>query len=389
MLELLCALRLAKQTHNSKDRTLKVVFLIFILIHGLIHLLGFVKAFQVADVSQLTQSVSKPAGILWLLTAVLFLVSFCFLLLNNHSWWIVAVAAVLLSQILIIQSWTDAKFGSIANVIILIPVIVSFMNALPSSFQNRYKIEVQKRLSPISDISIVGEEDIQHLPNIMQKYLHYVGAVGKPKVQNFRAVFRGSMKRSIEGNWLDITAQQYNFFGDRARLFYIESTLFGIPFDGLHAYVGDSAIMQIKVASVFQVADAKGEKMTHGETVTMFNDMCLMAPATLIDKTIQWETVDSLKVKARFTNKGNSITALLTFNDKYQLTDFISHDRYYSTDGKIYTSYPWSTPIREYRDFGGRQVPAYAEAIWHTPQGEYVYAKFDLVDIEYNCKELK
>jgi hypothetical protein len=368
---------------------MKTVFVILILVHGLIHILGLLKAFQLADVSQLVQPISKPMGIFWLITAALFVVSFCFLLLNNHSWWIIAGIAVLCSQFLIIQSWTDAKFGSIANVIILLPVIVSFINVLPSSFQSRYKAEVQKRLNPLSDISLVSREDIQHLPVPVQKYLDYVRAIGKPKVRNFRATFRGRMKRSIEDNWMDITCQQYNFYDDPARLFYIESTVFGIPFDGLHAYVGNSATMQIKVASVFQVADAKGEKMNQGETVTMFNDMCLMAPATLIDKTIQWETVDSLRVKAKFTNKGNSITALLTFNDKGQLTDFLSNDRYYSTDGKTYTSYPWSTPITEYRDFGGRSVPTHGEAIWHTPEGLSLYARFNLAEIDYNCGEFR
>ena len=368
---------------------MKTVFLIFIFVHGAIHLLGFAKAFQLADVSQLSQPISKLTGIFWLITAALFVVAFCLLSMNNHSWWIMAGIAVLCSQFVIIQSWTDAKFGSLANVIVLLPVIVSFINALPSSFQNRYEAEVKKRLNPIPEISIVTIDDIRHLPVSVQKYLEYVGAVGKPKAHNFRAVFRGSMRRSLESDWIDISSHQYNFFGDQSRLFYIESSLFGIPFDGLHAYVGDNAIMQIKVASVFLVADAKGEKMTHGETVTMFNDMCLMAPATLIDKSIQWKTVDSSKVKATFTNKGNSITAVLTFNEKGQLTDFISNDRYYSTDGKTYTSFPWSTPVKEYRHFGGRNIPVNAEAIWHTPEGEYTYAKFTLMDIEYNCRDFR
>jgi len=368
---------------------MKAVFSILVLIHGLIHLLGFTKAFQLADINQLTQPISKPAGIFWLLTAILLLVSFFFLLLNNHSWWIVALTAVLCSQVLIIRSWTDAKFGSIANVIILLPIIVSFVNALPSSFQNRYRTEVEKRLNPISSISIVGEQHIQHLPARVQEYLHYVGAVGKPRVRNFRAVFRGAMKRTTEGGWMDISSRQYDFFDDRARLFYIESTLFGIPFDGLHEYIGNSATMQINVASMFQVVDAKGDEMNQSETVTLFNDMCLMAPSTLIDKTIEWETVDSLTVKAKLTNKGNTITALLSFNEKGELTNFISNDRYHSADGKIYTIYPWSTPVRDYKDFGGRKIPTYGEAIWHTPEGDFSYAKFNLVDIEYNCEEFR
>jgi hypothetical protein len=368
---------------------MKTAFAILILIHGVIHLLGFAKAFQLADISQLTRPVSKPAGIAWLLAAVLFLVSLCLLLLNSTAWWIMAGIAVILSQFLIIQRWTDAKFGSMANLIILLPVIVSLINHLPSSFQNRYRAEVEKRLNPISETSLVSREDAEHLPAPVQKYLEYAGAVGKPKVHNFRAVFRGSMKRSMDGDWLDIVSRQYDFFDDPARLFTIEAALFGIPFDGLHMYVGDSATMQIKVASVFQVADAKGEKMNQGETVTLFNDMCLLAPATLIDKSIQWEAVDSLRVKAKFTNKGNSITAMLTFNAEGQLTDFISNDRYLSADGTTYTNYPWSTPVKEYRDFGGRMTVAYGQAIWHTPEGEYCYAKFDLAEIEYNCSEFR
>jgi len=368
---------------------MKVAFLFFMLIHGLIHLMGFAKAFQLADVSQLTKPVSRPAGVLWLLAAVLFGASFCLLLPNNDSWWIIAAIAILLSQLLVIRSWADAKYGSIANVILLLPIVVSFLNALPSSFQNRYRTEVQYRLNPITDNSIVREEDIKRLPGPVQKYLRNAGAVGKPKVHNFRAVFHGGMKRTATSDWMGISSQQYDFFDDPARLFYIKSTVFGIPFDGLHVYVGKNATMQIKVASTFQVVDAKGEKMNQGETVTLFNDMCLLAPATLIDSAIQWETVDSLTVEAKFSNKGNNISALLSFNEKGELTDFFSNDRYYSEDGKTYTSYPWSTPVRDYRDFSGRMIPAYGEAIWHAPDGEYSYAKFNISEIEYNCEEFR
>jgi len=365
---------------------MKTAFFLVVLIHGLIHLLGLVKGFHLADVSQLTQPVSRPRGLLWLLTAVLFVVSVCFLMLNIRTWWYVALAALLLSQVLIIVSWTDAKFGSILNAVILVPVIVSFLASLPSGYQNRYNAEVQKRLKTVSDSSPISQEDIQHLPPPVQNYLHYVGAVGRPKVHNFRAVFGGSMKRTVDGDWLTISSQQYDFFDDPARLFYIESTLFGIPFDGLHQYVGDRATMQVKVASLFQIVDAKGEEMNRGETVTLFNDMCLMAPATLIDRGIQWESLDSLRVRVRFTNKGNTITALLTFGPKGELKDFISSDRYLSSDGKSYVRYPWSTPAGEYRDVGGRKVPAYGEAIWHMPEGEYTYAKFNLLEIEYNLE---
>jgi hypothetical protein len=368
---------------------MKTLLLIIILIHGLIHLLGFFKAFQIFEINQLNLSIEKLAGIFWLTAAVLFILSFVFLLLHNQSWWIIGLAAILLSQILIFQSWTDAKFGTIANLIILLPVIVSFLNILPSSFQNRYKTEVEKRLKNTSNISILSEQDIQSLPEPVKNYLQYAGAVGKPKIYNFRAVFNGEMKRSPESDWMKIISRQYNFFDDPARMFYIKSHLLGIPFDGLHLYAGNNATMQIKAASIFQAADAKGDEMTRGETVTLFNDMCLLAPSTLIDKNIKWEAVDSTTVKAKFTNKSNTISATLYFNKKGELINFLSNDRYLSSDGKTYTNYPWSTPVKDYKDFEGRKVAAYGEAVWHTPNGEYSYARFNLQKIDYNCKEFK
>lgn len=257
-----------------------------------------------------------------------------------------------------------------------------------SRFKTIFQTEVQKRLVPISTTSVVSELDIGHLPGSVQNYLRYVGAVGKPKVHNFRVVGKGSMKRTIDGKWIGISSLQYNFFNEPARLYYINSSLFGIPFDGLHAYTGDCATMKINVAYFLQVVNAKGEKMNQSENVTLFNDMCLFAPASLIDKSIQWETIDYLTAKAKFTHNTISITAFLSFNEKGELVNFFSDDRFLSSDGKTYTNYPWSTPVKDYKDFNGRKVPIYGEAIWHMPDRDFTYAKFITEEIEYNCSEM-
>jgi hypothetical protein len=368
---------------------MNIVFVILLVFHALIHLLGFIKAFELADVRRLKQAVSRTAGVFWLLAAVLFLVTTGLFLFGSPIWWIVALASVVVSQILIIRSWTAARFGTIANVIVLIPIVISVMNALPSSYQNRYRVEAEHRLKPPVEVPLLTERDVHPLPRLVKKYLEFVGAMGKPRVYNFRAVFSGSFKRTREGDWLNIVSHQYDFFDDPARLFYIQSSVFGIPFDGLHMYVGSGATMQMKVGSLVQVVDAKGEKMTHGETVTLFNDMCLLAPATLIAPTIRWEAVDSSKIRAIFTNKGNTISAILTFDGEGALVDFLSNDRYLSSDGVTYTNYPWSTPVREYREFNGCKIASYAEAIWHMPDGEYTYARFRLEELEYNCREFR
>jgi hypothetical protein len=366
-----------------------IAFCLILLLHALIHLMGFVKAFGYAELPQLKCPIPRPVGLLWLL-ATLLLVS-ALLLFIGHSgvWWFAAAAGTVVSQIVIILSWKDARFGTILNFLILVPVVVAFTGSLPSSLQNRYRAESEKRLTGNPQMQMVTEEDIRHCPPQVQRYLRYAGVIGKPMVRNFRARFRGEMKRTVGGSWMEIHASQYDFFDDPARIFYIEGSLFGVPFNGLHCYRGGEARMEISVAALVPVADARGEKMNRSETVTFFNDMCLIAPATLVDTSIRWEQIDPSSVKAVFSNGGNTITATLIFGENGELMNFSSDDRYLSPDGVSYENYPWETPVLSYGDFGNRTVADEAEAKWLMPEGDYLYARFTLESVEYNCTDFQ
>jgi hypothetical protein len=255
-----------------------------------------------------------------------------------------------------------------------------------TSFKTIYQRDATKgiaRLQPITDLT---EKDIAHLPDPVQKYLRYSGALGKPQVQNVHAVLSGKFKLQENGRWLNIHAEQYNFYDQPTRLFSISSRLFGIPFAGLHVYSGSAATMQIKIASLIPVVNAYGEIMTKGETVTLLNDMCVLAPATLIAESIQWEAIDPLTVKATFTNQAYTISALLSFNQTGELINFVSDDRYQQVKGNTFANFRWSTPLREYQEFNGHKLASYDEAIWHMPEHEFVYAQFHLTQLAYNVR---
>lgn len=369
---------------------MRIVLSLLIIVHGLIHLMGFAKAFEYAELNQLTREISRTAGLLWLSCALAFTVAGVLLAFKQDSWWWVALPAVALSQWLMFLSWHDAKFGTIANLIILLPVITAVFEALPGSYVNQYRAAAREGLARYAEMPPVTESDLGHLPAPVQKYLRVAGVVGKPGIHNFRAVFTGDFRNGLEGSWMAFKSEQYNFFDQLARLFLMKATRYGLPVEGLHQFRGEAATMRIKLASLLQVVDAEGPKMNQSETVTLFNDMCLMAPAALIDKErIQWEDAGPSASRARFTHRGVTISALLSFNPAGELTDFISDERFLSADGKTYESYPWSTPVRSYKDFGGRRVMGNGRAVWHTPEGEFIYGKFNLVEIQYNLKEFK
>ena len=363
--------------------TLKILFILIVFFHGLIHLMGFAKAFKYADLEQLTQPISKPFGSLWLTATLLFLVTVLSYLLNKDWWWMAALIAVIISQLVIFFSWQDAKFGTIANVIILIAVVLSYGEW---SFGGWYKTEAEVGLAQTAKMSasVLSETDIEPLPEPVKKYLRYTGAIGKPKVNNFKVKFVGKLRKNDESEWMPFTSEQYNFQESATRLFFMNAVMKNLPVAGFHCFKNGKAFMDIRLLSLLKVQYQDGEEMNTAETVTFFNDMCCMAPATLIDKRIKWLETDNSKVKAEFTNNGITITAWLYFNDKGKLINFISNDRFNVDAGE---KLPWSTPLKDYKEINGRKIPGYAEAVYSYPKGDSAYGTFSFSSIEYNVKD--
>lgn len=358
---------------------LKYIFLFLIVVHGLIHFMGFAKAFGYADLKNLTIPISKPIGLLWVSAAVLFLVSAVLYLMSKDAWWMVAPVAVLLSQSVIFMSWHDARFGSIANLIILLVAVAAWGS---HSFSKQFSRDVKSMLSvnAAGRNDLLTENDIKDLPIAVQKYLRYASVLNKPRLSNMRIVFEGEMREKGK-DWLRFRSVQYNFFDEPTRLFYMKAKMFGTEVPGYHRYMNKKASMDIRLFGLIPVSRQSGTEMDYSETVTLFNDMCLVAPASLIDKRISWETIDGNSVKAVYSNGGISISATLYFNDKGQLVDFVSNDRYAIAEMK---KYPFSTPVHEYKNTGDVNVLYRGDAVWEYPNEKFTYGKFILKSIEYN-----
>lgn len=364
---------------------MKYILVALLLIHGLIHLLGFVKAFDLAQPAQLQAPITRPMGILWLAAALLLVVSGGMVLMAVRWWWLPAAFGVVLSQILIITAWGDAKAGTIANALLLLPIVVTALNGAPWNFRAQYVREVAAGLQqPVQQSKLLSEADMAHLPPAVQRYLAFVGAVGKPQVWNYQVRFRGALRNGPNDRWMPMVVEQQSFVDPPARLFLVEASMFGVPFTAFHRYVGPQATFQVKVADLLTVVDAKGAEMNQSETVTLLNDMFLLAPATLIDPQIVWEELDPLTVRATWRNAGNTVSAVVSFADSGALVNFVSEDRYRTSDGKQYERLRWSTPVREWRESDGRKLFSAGEAVWQLPAGAFVYGRFDFVEVQYN-----
>jgi hypothetical protein len=334
--------------------------------------------------SSVIKGISKPMKALWLSITVSFVIAAVLLLLKIDSWPIIAMVSAVLSQLLILSVWKEAKGGTILNVVIF---FIAAANFSIQYFEFQFEEEVRGQLhhSPVNNKDLLTEEDLLPLPQSVQNYLRLSGAVNKPKVKNMRVEFVGKM-RTKGGDWFPFQSVQYNFFDDPARLFFMKAKMYGTTVPGFHDYQSATARMDVKLFGLFTIAEGSGIVMNMSETVTVFNDMCLFAPATLIDKRIQWQEKDKNNVEATFTNEGFQISAILKFNEKGQLVNFISDNRYDINEMK---QYRFSTPVKAHEKIHDINIPTYGEAIWHYPEGKFAYGQFHLKSIDYNVNHFQ
>jgi hypothetical protein len=275
----------------------------------------------------------------------------------------------------------------LAGAALFIWAVFRFLTHGPGSLRAEYERDVDRALARTAPAAeIIAEADLAHLPAPVRRYLQVVGAVGRPRVHNFRVRMRGRIRNAADGRWIPFASEQHNFVDDPARLFYLNGSMALIPVQGYHRYVGSSASMTIKAAALVRVAQAAGKETTESETVTLFNDMCVMAPGTLIDRGISWEGVDARTARATFTNAGISIRAELSFNEAGELTNFWSDDRYQlAPDGSL-RKLRWSTPLKDYRKRRDFHLASAGEGRWLDPAGEYAYIELTIDDVEHNVR---
>ncbi len=363
-----------------------------LVLHGAIHLMGAAEGLGWADVEQLTEPVSASAGVLWLLAGALLVGAAALLAAGVRWWWGVGALALLASQAMILTTWSDAWAGTVANLVLLLAVAHGAAKEGPWGLAARHRDRVAAALEHAEPPERAGrqitEADLARLPHPVAGYVRGSGAVGRPRVSGFRATLHGRIRSAPEHPWMSFAAEQVNTFGARpTRSFLMDATLRGLPVDVLHEYVDGTATMTVRLGSVLTMVDAAGPAMDQGETVTVLNDLCLMAPAALVDAPISWESLDDRRCRATYTVGDVRVRATLVFDEEDRLVDFVSDDRLRSSsDGSSFVPQRWSTPWGGYHTVDGRSVGSRGEGHWHAPppEGEFAYFEAVLDTVTYN-----
>lgn len=253
--------------------------------------------------------------------------------------------------------------------------------------KQKYLEEVRSGLTETANQAseILTEAHLVHLPELVRKYIRFSGAVGKPTVNNFKVKFTGKIRKNEQSPWMPFRVEQHSFIHESVRLFWMDAVMMHLPVKGFHCFKSGVAFMDIRLFGLFRVQYMDGKEMGIAETVTFFNDLCVMAPAALTDRRIKWLTEYEDKVLAEYSDHGITITAWLYFGPNGELVNFSSDDRFELVDGKMIQR-TWQTPVLSYNEISGHHLGKIAELVYTHPEGDFCYGKFEMTGLQYNCK---
>jgi len=360
----------------------RIIFLILLILHGLIHLMGFFKAYDIAEIEALKLPISQITGLAWAGVAVLFLFAAADYLMGIDWWWIPAAIGVLSSQVLVIMYWQDAKFGSIANAIILIACLIGYGQW---NFQKMVNKERSEFVSSVSEHALPSlAKSITALPNPVQRWLKRSDISDQGWISTVKFSQRGRMKITPDGSWLPVKARQLVRIANPGFLWIaeVEAAPY-IYLAGRDKYMEGRGHMLIKLLSLLPVADAKGPEIDQGAMLRYLAEM-VWYPSAAMAPYIRWTSIDDRTAKASMSYGGITASGTFSFGKEGAVTGFKAL-RYYSREGKA-TLEPWSISIDSdsYRLVKGWFVPAKARLTWELEDGDFTWYELEVYNINFN-----
>lgn len=369
---------------------MRVALAVLLLIHGAIHVLGFVRAFGLARLSalrgetlfELPASFERPVGVLWLVACVLLVVAAAMLLPRVTGWWYLAAAGAIVSQVLVVHAWPEAKIGTLPNVIVLFAAVLAWADA---RFQSDGDAAVRRLLGsvPPSPAAVVTRAELSVLPAPVRRWLEASGVVGRPRVRSAHLRQRGGLRTSPDQAFMPAEAEQHVSIVDVPGFVWrVRVVMKGVlPIAGRDTYLDGRGRMTIAAASLVPLVDADGPAIDQG-TLLRFLAEIVWFPSAALSPYLRWEAGDDTSARATMTYRGVIGTALFHVDAEGRFVRLTAQR--YMGGGPDATLEEWGVVARAWRELHGVTIPVEGAVLWKVAGGDFDYYQWEITDIEYD-----
>lgn len=272
-----------------------------------------------------------------------------------------------------VKGRNKTMWNLIVFLVILIALVIIFFNLPYSKTKTEFKNAVEQKISAANiENDIFTENDIQGLPSSVQKYINNCGYIGQPKMKYMKVEFKNVDFKTTPDKTIKIDYTQYNFVSKPDRFALIDSSLFGVPFEGFDSYKDGIGSMKGRLAKLITLFDQRGAEMDKACLVTYLAE-CLLLPSAALQDYIVWEEIDATHAKATINYYGLSASGIFTFDEDGLWLSFKTSDRVAMAMDGTKRQADWTAIIDDYHKVNGILLPKVVLSIWNYPEGDFVY----------------
>lgn len=363
-----------------------LVLALFLASHGVLHILGFLRAYDLAAIPlsgrtliPLSPRGSKLLGLGWLLAALLLFGAAGLSLLQPGGWWALGVVALLTSQLLIILAWPDAKAGTAINLLLLVPCLSAYGTA-------RFSAQLEAEKAALLDgagrpTMLVTRNELEPLPPPIRRWLDQAGVVGRPRAQVVHLKQRGGLRTERDADFSAAEAEQWFRVEPPGFLWQVELNLSGLPIIGRDRYQDGVGHMWITILGLFTLVDGRGPKIDQGTALRFLGEL-VWFPSAALSPRIRWEAIDDRRARAHFSDQAVEVSADFEIDEQGRFLR-LSARRFLGAEADAQLEL-WEVPATAWGRFEGVEVPIQGQVVWRLKDGDFEYYRWEITALEFD-----
>lgn len=262
----------------------------------------------------------------------------------------------------------------ITLMIIVLIIIALFTGKIIQSMQHNKDVDELFSLSGDFSNRTFSYQQLADLPEPVQRYFKYSLQENQPYVSYVRLRHGGDFRLKPDQKWMSIKGEEYFTIQKIGFLWFGKLPLSSAT----DLYIDGRGKLKAKLLSLFTVVNAQGKNLDQSELLRWLGESPWYPTALLPSKNVKWEAINHDSAKAILSDNNLSVECIFHFNKQGQITHFTTK-RYMDDSLENWTGY-----YRNYQMVNGMQIPYEVEAVYNLKSGDYSYAKFNLIEIEYD-----
>jgi len=155
----------------------------------------------------------------------------------------------------------------------------------------------------------------------------------------------------------------------------------GLPVRGLDEWHDGLGRMEIRVAGLIPVVDARGPRIDEGSLLRWLGEM-VWFPSAALSPSVSWTPIDDSRARATLRLGDVEGSAEFTIDAQGR---FVSMEAMrYLGGGADSKRERWVVPATAWKRFDGVQIPVEGEVVWKLPLGDFSYFRWKILDVRFD-----